>query len=124
MNPVPPRTRIFVNAIGQIVYHKIRRLDIRSGEIRGPARSLGHPRGFDALEDRPEVDARAAPWMRVAMDKHGGCGAVGTELLVRVRREIGDGVDRDAELGRDVLFCGAPGMNVDLNLGSGLSFVG
>ena len=41
--------------------------------------------------------------MRVAMGKHGGRGAVGAELLVCVRGEVGHGVDRDPELGGDFL---------------------
>jgi hypothetical protein len=40
--------------------------------------------------------------MRVAVGEHRGRGAVRPELAVRLRREIRDGVDRDAELGADV----------------------
>jgi len=43
--------------------------------------------------------------MCVTMREHRGRGAVGAELPVRVHREDSDRVDRDAELGSDVLVC-------------------
>ena len=85
---------------------------------QGTVHSLGRPRGFDALEDRPEVDARAAPRMRVAMGKHGGRGAVRTKLPVRVRGEVGHGVDRDPELGCDVLGLPVPANDATLPAGN------
>jgi len=69
----------------------------------GACSCLRDPGRHHVREDRSEVDARAAPRMRVAMSEDCGRGAVRAELAVRLRREIGHGVDRDAELGRDVL---------------------
>ena len=69
----------------------------------GACSCLRDPGRLHVREDRSEVDARAAPRMRVAMSEDRGRGAVRAELAVLLRREIGHGVDRDAELGRDVL---------------------
>jgi hypothetical protein len=56
---------------------------------------------LEALADGPEIDAGSAIEVCVPVRVHRGRGAVDTELLVRVRREVADGVDRDPELERN-----------------------
>jgi len=46
--------------------------------------------------------------MRVAVGEHRCGGAVRAEPAVRVGGHVGDGIDRDAELGRDVLVRSIP----------------
>ena len=77
--------------------------------IRAPIKSRWRSRSrarrcraarLEALAAGPEVDARAAPGMRVSVRVHRRGGAVDA---VRVRREVADHVDRDPELERDQL---------------------
>ena len=50
------------------------------------ARRLRRACRLDVLEDRAEVDPRAAPCMRIAVGEYRGRSAVRAELAVRLRR--------------------------------------
>ncbi len=58
---------------------------------------------LEPLANGPEIDAGSAVEMRVPVRVHCGRRAVDAELLVRVRREVADRVDRDPELERNHL---------------------
>ena len=70
----------------------------------GVVLDLSRAARLEALADGPEIDPGSAPGVRVPMRVHRRCGAVDAELLVRVRREVTDRVDRDPELERDQLL--------------------
>jgi hypothetical protein len=59
---------------------------------------------LEALADGPEIDAGSAVEVRVSVRVYRGRCAVHAELLVGVRREVADRVDRDPELERDLLL--------------------